>query len=463
MIRIRVFMGSLLLLMATLGEVCAQAPADAPRSIARRKQGGDWPGFLGPGRDGKSSERGLPREWPAKPNIVWHKKIGVGYAGPAICEGRLFHFARFGDSARLSCLNAETGAEIWTCDYPTDFEDMLGYNNGPRATPVVDGPHVFTFGAEGILQCVRVNDGQRVWQVDTTKEFNVVKNFFGAGSTPLVLGDLLIVNVGGSPPGGPADIYAARGNVRSNGSAVVAFDKTTGKVRWKTGDDLASYASPVAAKIDGRNVVLMFARGGLLAIDAAGGKTLATFPWRSPKLESVNASSPVMVGNEVFISETYDLGSALVKFTGGAFEEVWTDRNRRRDRAMALHWNTPIVQSGYLYGSSGYHSPEAELRCVEWKTGKVLWSEPDMGRSSLLLVDETLVCLSEDGTLRLIRATPQRFEKLAEWKLKTDDGTSLLKTPAWTAPALARGLLYVQGADRLVCIELMQEGEKGRE
>jgi hypothetical protein len=157
----------------------------------------------------------------------------------------------------------------------------------------------------------------------------------------------------------------------------------------------------------------------------------------------------------LFISETYELGSALVRFTGNKFEEVWTDRNRRRDRAMALHWNTPIEHNGYLYGSSGYHAPEAELRCVEWTTGRVMWSEPDMGRSSLLLVDGTFVCLSEDGIVRLVRATPEKYEELAEWEPTTADGVPLLSYPAWSAPALADGLLYVQGKDRLLCIRLL--------
>jgi hypothetical protein len=203
----------------------------------------------------------------------------------------------------------------------------------------------------------------------------------------------------------------------------------------------------------------MFARDGLMAIDPAKGEAIATFPWRARILESVNASTPIIRGDEVFISETYQPGSALVRFTGSAFEEVWSDRNRRRDRAMALHWNTPIEHGGYLYGSSGYHSPEAELRCVEWKTGNVMWKEPDMGRSSLLLVEDTLVCLSEDGTLRLLRATPERYEELAEWSLAAADGTLLPNYPAWAAPALARGLLYVQGADRLVCLRLISSKE----
>jgi outer membrane protein assembly factor BamB len=429
----------------------------APPETSAPKASADWPGFLGPHRNGKSDEQGLPSTWPPKgPPVVWHKAVGTGYSAPAIKDGKLFHFSRTKDSAHLKCFDAETGAEQWTCEYPTDFVDMLGYNNGPRATPVVDGPNVYTFGAEGVLQCVRIADGHPVWRIDTTKQFNVVKNFFGVGSTPLVWNDLLLVNVGGSPPGGPTDVYAADGKVDSSGTAIVAFDKATGAVRWQTGNDLASYSSPVVAKIAGHDVVFMFARSGLLAIDPEKGQALSQFPWRARKLESVNASTPVVNGNEIFISETYELGSAVVRFDGSAFQEVWSDRDRRRNQAMALHWNTPIETGGYLYGSSGYHTEEAELRCVEWKTGKVMWSEPSMGRSSLTLVDGALVCLSEDGTLRLVKPTPERYTELAKWELTTADGKELLPNPAWAAPALSHGLLYLEGAGSLACLKFLK-------
>ena len=437
---------------AYLSAAHAESPVAATTSIAS-----DWPGFLGPHRNGKSDEHGLPSKWPAKgPQLVWQKKVGAGYSAPAISNGRLFHFSRVEGNARLACFNAQTGDQQWTCDYPTDFQDMFNYANGPRATPVVDGPNVYTFGAEGVLQCVRVADGHMSWRIDSTQKFDVVKNFFGVASTPLVWKDLLLVNVGGSPPGGPNDVYTANGNVQSNGSAVVAFDKLTGAVRWKTGDDLASYSSPITAIFAGRDVVLMFARSGLLAIDPAKGETIATFPWRAKRLESVNASTPVIKDDEIFISETYEIGSAVVRFDGKTFQEIWTDRDRRRNRAMALHWNTPIELNGYLYGSSGYHTEEAELRCVEWKTGKVMWSQPNMGRSSLLLVDGTLVCLSEDGTLRLINPTPERYAELTKWELTGDDGIPLLFPPAWAAPALSHGLLYLEGNERLICLKLLQ-------
>jgi outer membrane protein assembly factor BamB len=432
-----------------------QVAAHAQTSEARPTS--DWPGFLGPHRNGKSDEHGLPASFPTSgPPVVWQKPVGTGYAAPAISGDRLFHFARFGDNARLSCLNARTGAEIWKSEYPTEYEDLMNYNNGPRATPLIDGPNVYTFGAKGVLQCVRVADGQKIWRIDTTNQFGVVKNFFGVGSSPLVWHDLLLVNVGGSPPGGAKDVFAANGDVQSDGSCVVAFDKNSGAVRWKTGDDLASYSSPVLATINGRDVIFMFARSGLLAIDPAKGETAAKFPWRARRLESVNASTPIVIGNEIFISETYEIGSALVRFDGTAFEEIWTDRNRRRSQAMALHWNTPIEHQGYLYGSSGYHTEEAELRCVDWKTGKVMWNEPNMGRSSLTLVDSTLVCLSEDGTLRLIKATPDRYTEVAKWELTAEDKTPLLPSPAWSAPALSHGLLYLQGTNRLVCLKLLE-------
>ncbi|WP_145252416.1 PQQ-binding-like beta-propeller repeat protein [Aeoliella mucimassa] len=432
-----------------------------PPNLATREFGHDWPTFLGPTGDGKSQETGLDFDWPDdEPPIVWQTPIGVGYSGPSISRGRLFHFDRHGDEDHLICRNAETGEPLWTARYPTSYEDILGYNNGPRCSPVVDGARVYTFSEEGVLRCAAVVDGKLLWEVDTSKEFDVVKNFFGVGSTPLVFGDLLIVHVGGSPPNDLEDVYDAAGPLRGNGTGVVAFDKFQGKVVWKCADELASYASPVIAEIDGRPWCFVFARGGLVALDPRTGEIDFQYPWRAKMFNSVNASTPVVVGNEVFISETYGPGSSLLRVRPGEYDIVWKDDVRKRQKAMQLHWNTAIYHEGYLYGSSGRHTNGAETRCIEWSTGTVKWSQDFFGRCSLLYADGHLISLAENGTIQILKVNPEKYDLVKSYLLEDADGEELLKPYAWTAPVLARGLLYLRGEDRMVCLELKKNPEQ---
>jgi outer membrane protein assembly factor BamB len=377
---------------------------------------------------------------------------------PSISRGRLFLFDRIRNRARLRCWKSETAEPLWTFEYPTDYRDQYGYNGGPRCCPVIEGERVYVYGAEGMLHCVRATDGKLVWKVDTQATFGVVQNFFGVGSTPVIEGDLLLVQVGGSPKGSDS---APFDELKGNGSGLVAFDKYTGKVRYQVSDELASYSSPVLATLGGRRLCLLFARGGLLGLEPATGKVDFHYPWRSPLLESVNAANPVVVGERVFITETYGPGGALLEVKPGSVKEVWTDRNKGRDKSLKCHWNTPIHVDGYLYGSSGRHTNEAELRCVEFATGKVMWSEPGLTRSSLLLVDGHFICLGEDGMLRLLKVNPRKYEEVSKVELRSEaERAPLLDYPCWAAPILSHGLLYVRGNDRLVCLELIpKKGE----
>ncbi len=435
-------------------------------NLAKRTAGEDWPCFLGPTRDSKSSEKGILTEWPADgPRIVWQRSIGTSYGIGSISRGRMFQFDRHGGQARLSCLNAETGDLLWKWEYPTDYRDFYGYNNGPRCSPVIDDDRVYIFGAEGMLHCLRVTDGKKLWGVDTQKKFGVVQNFFGVGSTPVVEGNLLICMIGGSTEDSQDLPNAQIDRVEGNGSGIVAFDKFTGEVKYKVTDELASYAAPQLATINGRRWGFMFARGGLVGFHPATGKVDFHYPWRAKILESVNASTPVVVGDEVFISETYGPGSSLLKVEPGDYEVLWDD-DRKRDKAMQTHWNTAVHHDGYLYGSSGRHEGNAELRCIEWKTGEVMWSESGLTRCSLLYADGHFVCLGEDGVLRLLRATPEKYDEVAVVRMEdktaprgtfTGRHPQLLKPPCWAAPILSHGLLYVRGDDRLVCLELIPE------
>ena len=369
----------------------------------------------------------------------------------SVASGRLFLFDGAGDKARLRALDARSGEALWTADYPSRYEDYYGYSSGPRASPVVDGDRVYTFGVEGRLRCLRASDGKLRWEVDTSARFGVVQNFFGVGSTPVVEGDLIIAMIGGSPGGSPK-IHS--GAVEGNGTGLVAFDKRSGEVRWTVSDELASYSTPRIATLGGRRRGFAFTRGGLLGFDPARGAQDFFFPWRARKLESVNAATPVVVDDTVFVSESYGPGSVLLKVPGSGDPQVlW--RDGRRNQSVRAHWSTPIYLAGHLYVSSGPGSGDAELRCVDHRTGEVKWAEPDLGRSTLLLVDDHLVVLTEYGRLLLVRPDPRRYQRVGEIELQDDNGRPLLRHPAWNAPVLAHGLLYVRGKDRLVALELI--------
>lgn len=433
--------------------------------LGSRRQGVDWPCFLGPTQDSKSPERGLKANYGvAGPKLVWQTDVGLGYSMPTISRGRLYLFDAVGREARLRCLHSETGKLLWQFKYPFEYEDLYGYDNGPRCFPIVDDDRVYLFGVDGQLHCLSVTDGRQLWIVDTQENFGVVQNFFGVGSTPVIEGDLLIVQVGGSPPEDQKLPPGRLDLVRGNGTAVVAFDKLTGQVKYSTSDELASYATPVLATIGERRWCFVFARGGLLGFDPTTGKEDFHFPWRAKILESVNASNPVVVGDRVFISECYGPGSALLQVRPGGCEVVWSDGERRRQKAMQTHWNTSIYHDGYLYGSSGRHPGEAELRCVDFATGEVQWSQPDLSRCSLLYADGHFVCLAEYGQVHLLRVNSQKFDLVETWELTERQANPsvfgpepLIRYPAWAAPVLSHGLLYLRGRNRLVCLELIPD------
>jgi outer membrane protein assembly factor BamB len=443
-----------------LGCTAAQTAEDTlPPDLGTRSAGVDWPRFLGPTGNSVSSETGLIAPWPTEgPRLVWQKHFSEGYAAATISRGRLFVFDRLRTRARLSCLKSETGDPLWTFEYPTNYEDLYNYSGGPRCCPVVDRDRVYLYGPEGMLHCLRVEDGKVIWKKDVNAEFGVVQNFFGVGSTPVIEGDLLIAQVGGSPKGTTETRPTL--DLQGAASGVVAFDKLTGKVVYHVSDELASYSSPVLADIAGRRWCFLFARGGLIGFDPADGKVDFHYPWRAKTLESVNASNPVVVGDRVFISETYGPGAALLEVKPGACKPIWTDADKPRNKTMQCHWNTPIYVDGYLYGCSGRHTENAELRCIELATGKVMWSVPDMKRCSLLLVNGYFVCLSEDGALRLLKVNPKKYEEVSRVDLKRkEEGEEvpLLQYPAWAAPVLSHGLLYLRGRDRLICLEAIPE------
>jgi outer membrane protein assembly factor BamB len=400
----------------------------------------DWPGFLGPNGDGTTPETGIPTTWPkAGFPKLWECQLGTGYAPPSVAGGKLFHFDRANGNNRLTCRDARKGTVIWTYETPTEYEDLYGYDPGPRACPVIDGERVYFYGADGMLGCVSIATGKEVWKLDTREKYHFHQNFFGVGSAPLVMGDVVIVAIGGSPKGPrPNDLREAKGN----GTGIVAFDKITGAEKYRLSNELASYSSPILATMDGKKLGLYYSRGGLLGFDPAVGKELFFQPWRSKILESVNAANPVVVGNQILVSDCYEKGSVVWKYTGGKLETVWSDAKKDRGEAsLQAHWCTPIFHDGYIYGCSGRNANDADLRCVEWATGEVKWVERRTTRSTLIKADGHLLSLGEQGQLRLIKPTPEKYTELAKWDAPD------LSYPSWAPPVLSHGVLYLRGKD----------------
>lgn len=429
------------------------APGTASEATPAAATAG-WPRFRGPQGNGRSPETALLEPWPeGGPPVLWTRPTGRGYSQVAGAGGRLFIVDRDADRIRLRCLHPETGEELWSDQYTTDFTGFIEEIWGPLASPVVDGDRVYTFGPEGRLRSHRVTDGELLWEVDTGARFGVVDNYHGAGATPWIEGELLIAIIGGSPADSPS---IDSGEVQGNGSGVVAFDKRTGEVRYQLSDQLASYASPLVAELRGRRTGLAFTRGGLLLFDPLRGVEQGFFPWADPSGRGINAAMPVAVGDTVFISEAYGPGGALlaVKPDGGV-EPIWTDEGKR-ERSLAAHWSTPLYHRGHLYGLHGRAPGEIELRAVEHRTGKVRWRQPLKQLASLLYFDERILVVTERGRLLLVATDPERFALLEEADLGKADGEAepLLRYPVWNAPALSHGLLYVRGRERLVCFDL---------
>jgi len=437
------------------------ATAETP-DIGRRR-GEDWGVFLGPTGNGRSSLRDLRAPWPDRgPPVAWHCGVGEGYCAPAVALGRAVVFDRIGQDMRLRCLEAETGRKLWEERYPASYTDMFGYDGGPRAAPVIARDRVISFGPEGRLECRSLADGTSDWKIDTAREYHVVQNFFGVGAAPLVVdagaGPVVVVQVGGSRPGSAPPAPERLDLVKGLDSGLVAFDLATGRERWRAADQLASYSAPILARIGERDRILAWTRDALLVVDPASGAVEGEFRWRADEVFSAVCASPVAKDGCVLLSECYGPGSVLLDLAaGGDPRPLRQDRRRARpDAALKAHWATPVLHEGHLYGVSGRNSGDAVLACVDWKTGAVRWVEGGFGRASLVLVAGHLLVLGEYGDLALVRAVPDRYVEVSRARLRdpADGRTDLLAPPCWAAPVIARGLGYVRGQGRLVCLEL---------
>ena len=435
----------------------------SPRALAEGAVITDWPRFLGATDNAATSERPLLKDWGEDgPALLWELERGEGYASPVISGDRLVLFHRAAGNERIECRNVLNGEALWDYAYPVDYRDRYGYQNGPRGSPVIDGDRVFTLGVTSRISCLSLSTGELFWERDLQAEMSIRSSFFGAGSSPLIWGNQVVVMIGAE-----------------RGPCVVGLEKETGKHLWGAEETWgASYASPQAMG----DKILVFCggesrppQGGLIAIDPAlAGKVIGRFPWRGKNYESVNASSPVILsGDRVFVTQCYEGGGGvLLQLTEDGFSEIWKNED------LGAHWMNPVLDAAgeTLFLIDGRNQQNARLVAVDLDSGKELWDEVilwqdivdgrpyNLGiqRASLLQADGATLCLGELGSLLWLQLDRDGAKVLARHQ-------PFLAPQSWTLPALSQGLLFLMqneedhltgAGPRLRCYDLRGSGEQ---
>jgi outer membrane protein assembly factor BamB len=406
-------------LRALLVSVLSAAPATAA----------DWPQWLGPNRDGSSSEVVTP--WKEAPRILWRQPVGEGNSSPVVANGRVFIHAKVKDKyeEEMTAFDATNGKVLWHSAYPrAQFSSLFG--NGPRSTPAINDNRLYSFGITGVLRCLEAGSGKEVWQVDTLKEFAAKNLTFGMSCSPLVEGHHVLVNVGGK------------------GASVVAFEKETGKIAWKSLDDKASYSSPIVFGEGKDRQVVFLTQQGLVSLDPSDGRLFWRFPLVDRLLES--SSTPVRAG-DLLVASSITYGSVGLRVE--TKDQQPSVSQLCKKEALTCYFSTPIaLGQNYLYLVSGTKpptfTPQATLHCLEAKTGKELWHKSKVGKYHASLLgtgDRKLLMMEEGGSLVLLDPDPKEYRELARAKICGE---------TWAHPALANGRLYVRDANELICLDM---------
>ncbi len=357
----------------------------------------DWAAWRGPHANGISSETG----WnPKGAKTLWTKELGVGYSAVSVKDGKLYTMGHDEGIDTVYCLDAKTGEKIWGHTYSC----KTGGYKGPRATPVIDGDHLYTVSREGHVICLDAASGEVKWKTDVLEKTGNENIRWGISSSAVIEGDLLLLNIG---------------------DAGMALEKSTGQVVWQS-QGKHSYASPVVFDHKGKRCAAIFSTPGLQVVEAKTGKKIDAFEWKTK--HDINGADPLMIGDQIFISSGYKRGCALLDFSSGRLKKVW------ENDLLMNHFSSSIHIDGYLYGVDGQTKKKGFLRCISAKDGSEQWSMP-IGFGSLIAADGKLIALGEKGTLYFAEATPQKYTEISRF----ETGLSQL---CWTPPVLANGIVY---------------------
>ena len=378
----------------------------------------DWPNWRGPARNGISAERQWKNTWPTDgPAVLWRANVGTGFSSLTVANARLYTMGNSDDQDTVFCLDARNGKVIWKHTYECPLDDRF-FEGGPTSTPTVENDRVYSLSRNGDQFCFDARSGKIHWSKNVHKEASVRIPGWGFASSPMIHNDHLILNVG---------------------EAGLALDKMNGNIVWKSGDADAGYMTPHKLRIGNRWYALIASGKFYQCVDLESGKVAWKHRWLTTN--GCNAADPIVYGDQVFISSGYGRGAALLSFTDTAANVIWNNT------LMQNQLNSSVLVDGHIYGFDGDEGAEVQLKCLEFSSGEVRWSQSGLGAGSLMVADNHLVVLSETGELSIAPVSSTIFAPIA--KVKVLDGK------CWTVPVLSNGLIYCRNASgEIACIDV---------
>jgi outer membrane protein assembly factor BamB len=399
----------------------------------------DWSGYRGSAGDGRCSDSTVVKWAAAGPKRLWTANTPAGFSSLTVAGGKVYTIVAREEQGALAevciALDGQSGKELWGT--PTGVAKYRGGGDsgaegnsggdGPRSTPVENGDRVYVYSAQMVLSCLDAANGKVVWKKDILQDYGGKNIGWESAMSPVVDGNLVYV-AGGGP-----------------GQSMMAFDKATGAVVWKNGEEQMTHATPVVATIHEVRQVIFLMQSGLVSLEAASGKPLWRFPFT---YRTSTACSPVVSDDIVFCTAGYEVGGAAcqVSKSGTDFEakELWRIKG---NATVASLWSTPVCKDGYLYGMISFKKfGSGPLKCVDIKTGAVKWEQPGFGAGNVVLAGNDLVALADDGQVVLVAASPDGYKELGRAKA--------VSGKCWSTPALSDGKLYVRSTRESACLDL---------
>lgn len=406
----------------------------------------DWPQWRGPQRDGVWRETGIIDKFESRTlQPVWRAKIGSGYSGPTVADGRVFVTDRIVEPTqkeRVHCFDARTGKSIWSHVYDCPYRNV-GYDAGPRASVTIDDDRAYALGAMGNLFCLEAATGKVLWQRDCNSEYKIQMPIWGISAAPLVEGSLLIVQIGGE-----------------NGACLVAFDKKTGKEVWRALDDKPSYSAPIIIEQAGQRVLVCYTGENVVGLNPTSGEVYWKQPFPATKM-IIGVATPVPYEDTLFMTNFFD-GSLLLRLDQKNLnvEKVWqrTGPSELDTDSLQSIISTPYISDGYVYGVDSY----GELRCLDLKTGDRVWESleavPKARWATIHFVEhgDNVWMFNERGELIIARLSPDGYQEFSRAKLiePTTRQLSQRGGVAWSHPAFADRHVFARNDEEIVCADL---------